>query len=107
VGTIGHVLLFAIIVIFGLLGLSSQFFMDDAYGRWFKGVTPRESNAQLFMRWLGYLALGICVAVADSFGWRIYLPLFALLFFAMVFVIRRRRRDAAGAGPASQFPAAN
>jgi hypothetical protein len=95
VGTIGHVLLFAIIVIFGLLGLSPQFFMDDAYGRWFKGVTPRESNAQLFMRWLGYLGGGILIEVAFSFGWRVYLPLFALLFVGMiVFAIHKRRVNA-------------
>jgi hypothetical protein len=93
-GTVGYVLLFAIIVCFGLFNLSFPFFMDDAYGRWFKSETPRESNAELFVRWLGYLALGIFIAVADSFGWRIYLPLYALLFFAMVFVIRRRRLNA-------------
>jgi hypothetical protein len=95
-GAIGHVLLFVILIFLGLLSLSSAFFMDEAYGRWFKGETPRESNAQLFTRWLGYLALGIVVEIAFSFGWRIYVPLFVLLFsVAILFAIRKRRREAA------------
>ena len=95
-GTIGHVLLLAILVVIGLFSLSSPFFMDEAFGRAFKGETPRESNAQLFTRWLGYLALGIVVEIAFSFGWRIYVPLFVLLFsVAILFAIRKRRREAA------------
>ncbi len=95
-GTVVHVLLLAILVVIGLFSLSSAFFMDEAYGRWFKGETPRESNASLFTRWLGYLALGIVVEIALHFGWRIYVPLFALLFsVGLIFAIRKRRRQAA------------
>jgi len=96
-GTIGHVLLLAILVVIGLFSLSSAFFMDEAYGRAFKGETPRESNANLFARWLGYLGLGILFEIAFHFGWRIYLSLFVLLFsVVMVFAIRKRRRLSRG-----------
>jgi hypothetical protein len=96
-GTIGRVLLLAILAVIGLFSLSSPFFMDEAFGRAFKGETPRESNVELFMRWLGYLGLGIFVHIAFGFGWRIYLPLFVLLFsVALVFAsLRKRRRGAA------------
>jgi hypothetical protein len=95
-GTIGRVLLLAILVVIGLFSLSSPFFMDEAFGRASKGETPRESNANLFARWLGYLGFGILIEIAFRFGWRIYLPLFVLLFSVGVgFAIRKRRRAAA------------
>jgi hypothetical protein len=62
-GTIGHGLLLAILVVIGLFSLSSAFFMDEAFGRAFKGEVPRESNANLFMRRLGYLAFGIVLDI--------------------------------------------
>jgi hypothetical protein len=99
----GTVLLLAILVVVGLLSLGSGFFVDDAFGRAFKGETPRESDLQLFVRWVGYLALGIFVHVAHSFGWRTYLPLYGLLFsVVLIFAVLKRRRDAASAGPTSR-----
>jgi hypothetical protein len=91
-GTIGHVLLLAILVVIALFSLGNEIFSDDAFCRWYLGKEPKPSGVNVFIRWLGYIGLGILFEIAFGFGWRIYLPLFVLLFSVMlVFAIRKRR----------------
>jgi ABC-type antimicrobial peptide transport system permease subunit len=95
-GTIGHVLLLAFLIVLGLFSLGNGIFSDDAFCRWYKGKEPKPSGADLFIRWIGYLFLGILFEVAFSFSWKVYLPFFALaLLLTIVFAaIYKRRRDA-------------